>query len=343
MRRLLALGVSAAILAALYATLDSGALTAAFGRADMGWLAVSVLLLAPPLAVTAGRLAILADGRIGPGEALRLTLAAQSLNMVLPSKLGDVAKAWFMATGPEGRPGAVSLVVFEKACDLLALLAWCGLGLATGLIADWPGLGGPVLWLLAAAIVGGTLALGSLLAWPGCSEAVFDLSGRWLPPLLRAKLDGIAAAWRAMQNTAWANRRRALLVIGLSLGIWLLHLVQIWAMTRALAIPPAPVAPLAVGVPAPEALAVPIPLPVVVALAPLAILAGLLPLTFAGIGTRDAAFLVVFAGWMTPGAAAALGLLSILRYAVPALAGLPFVARYLAVARSTDGPAGAAP
>lgn len=343
MRRLLALGISAAILAALYATLDSGALATALGRTDAGWLAVSVLLLVPPLAATAGRLAILAGGRIGRSEALRLTLAAQSLNMVLPSKLGDVAKAWFMATGPEGRAGAVSLVVFEKACDLLALLTWCGLGLIAGLVADWPGLSGLVLWLLAAAIVGGTLALAGLLASPAGAGAVFGLAGRWLPPVPRARLDGLATAWRAMQAAAWANRRRSLLVVGLSLGIWLLHLVQIWAMTRALAVPSAPVAPLAVGVPAPEALAVAIPLPVVMALAPLAILAGLLPLTFAGIGSRDAAFLVVFAGWMTPAAAAALGLLSILRYAVPALAGLPFAARYLAVARSPDGPAGAAP
>jgi hypothetical protein len=50
--------------------------------------------------------------------------------MVLPSKMGDIAKAYFMRDrGHLEGSLALSLVVFEKACDMLSLLLWCVFGL----------------------------------------------------------------------------------------------------------------------------------------------------------------------------------------------------------------------
>ena len=65
------------------------------------------------------------------------------------------------------------------------------------------------------------------------------------------------------------------------------------------------------------------------ALAPLAFLAGLLPLTFAGVGTRDAALIAFYQPYMNAPTAAALGLLCTSRYLLPALGGLPFLGQYL--------------
>jgi uncharacterized membrane protein YbhN (UPF0104 family) len=62
----------------------------------------------------------------------------------------------------------------------------------------------------------------------------------------------------------------------------------------------------------------------------LAILVGLLPFTFAGIGTRDAAIVFFYRSFLSAPVAAALGLLFTLRYLVPALAGLPLLGRYMA-------------
>ena len=70
------------------------------------------------------------------------------------------------------------------------------------------------------------------------------------------------------------------------------------------------------------------------ALAPLAILAGLLPLTFAGIGTRDAALVFLYRPYFDAPTAAALGLLCTARYILPALAGLPFAGKYFARTQS---------
>src|SRR5205085_9916362 len=70
------------------------------------------------------------SGQLGFGEANRLILVASVLNLVLPSKMGDIAKAYFMRDRGQ-LPGslALSLVVFEKACDMLSLLLWCAFGL----------------------------------------------------------------------------------------------------------------------------------------------------------------------------------------------------------------------
>ena len=59
----------------------------------------------------------------------------------------------------------------------------------------------------------------------------------------------------------------------------------------------------------------------------MAIFVGLLPFTFAGVGTRDAAMLYLLGPLVGKGPALALGVFATLRYVVVALAGVPFVLR----------------
>jgi len=59
----------------------------------------------------------------------------------------------------------------------------------------------------------------------------------------------------------------------------------------------------------------------------MAILIGLLPVTFAGIGTRDAAMLYFLGPITGNGVALAIGVFATLRYIVVAAAGLPFIVR----------------
>jgi glycosyltransferase 2 family protein len=61
---------------------------------------------------------------------------------------------------------------------------------------------------------------------------------------------------------------------------------------------------------------------------PLVILAGLAPFTFAGIGTRDAAIVLLIGPLVGADKAAALGVLFWLRYLVPGLVGLPLIPLY---------------
>ncbi len=308
MKKLVSLAASASLLAVIYVRLDTSELSRAIGGADLRWLALAILLFVPIVLVSALRLRTLAPERaaLGIGEASRLIMAAGALNMVLPSKMGDLAKAEFMRReGTLDGAGALVLVVFEKAFDVLALLLWCAFGLlidhrrAFALVAA-------IVALTAAAVV--TVLASRAVAGLAFGGAARVLPARFAPAVERAK-----NAWSEAQSALSGDPARTLRVVALSIGLWSIHLVQIWIFILALG-----------GS---------VPLITEMALAPLAIFAGLVPLTLAGIGTRDAALLLLFSSELGVPRAAALGLLCSLRYLIPALVGLPFAGRYLARAR----------
>lgn len=312
MKRLLALGVSLAILAVIYHRIGTGPLLDAFAATDAAWLTASLGMVVPLTLATAWRLQLLmpAERRLSFAESNRLILAASSLNLVLPSKLGDIAKAYFMARDHGlGQSYSLSLVLFEKASDMLSLLAWCLFGLAL-----YPAKG-PVFWLVTTGVVGLFAALLLFLASHRFTAGLLGGAGRRLPAKAGRKLESLAGRLDELRRHLAASPRLVTRIALVSLGIWLLHLVQTWLFVRALGTW--------------------MPLLDNLALAPLAILAGLVPLTFAGIGTRDAAIILLYGAYLSPAAAAALGVLFTARYLLPALAGLPFVHRYLAAVRPT--------
>jgi uncharacterized protein (TIRG00374 family) len=116
-------------------------------------------------------------------------------------------------------------------------------------------------------------------------------------------------SWSEMHNYFWRDRHNLFLITSTSIFIWFLHLLQIWLFILAL-----------------KAFT---PFIVSLALSPLSILAGLLPLTFAGIGTRDAAIIYFYQDYLNEATGAALGLLCTSRYFLPALIGLPFLGQML--------------
>lgn len=305
MKRLLSLLVSGLILALIYWKIDFAALLQAFQTCNRAWLGVSLAMVVPITLLTAWRLQQLVPaGGLGWGEANRLILAASALNMVLPSKMGDIAKAYFMRDrGHLSGSLALSLVVFEKACDLLSLLLWCAFGLLLYPQKDW------LFWVMGATVVTG-LVLGLLLLGSPQFAGLFFRAGQAIAPKkLRAKLGQLSYSWREMHDYFWQDRARLLTVTATSLFLWFLHLLQIWLFILALN----------AWVPFLSSLA----------LSPLAILAGLMPLTFAGVGTRDAALIAFYAPYFDAATAAALGVLCTSRYLLPALGGLPFLNQYL--------------
>lgn len=319
MRRLVAIAVSAGILAAIYWQIDVASLGLALARSEPMLLGLGLAMVVPLTLLTGWRLSMLAGPRtaLPLGEATRLTLAASVLNMVLPSKLGDIAKAWAISRrGYAAGPVALSLVVLEKGWDTLSLLAWCVLGLAL-----YPQRG-PMLIGLEIAVLVGTIVGALALGWSGAAPLIVHASRRLLPDRIAGRLDPLAAAWVSTVRWFWQDRARAIRQIVLSVFLWFLHLLQIWLFALALRS----------GTPFLANLA----------LAPLAIFAGLLPFTFAGVGTRDAALILLYQPYLTAPAAGALGVLCTLRYLLPALGGLPFLATYTDLVRRARraGPAG---
>jgi uncharacterized protein (TIRG00374 family) len=194
-------------------------------------------------------------------------------------------------------PLTLALVIFEKTADMLSLLFWCALGLLLYSRKD------AIFWTLAAAVVAGLIGGIALLSSQRLADFVFAF------PRKLDKVRPLETGWREMQQFFWSNKQRVVVVSIMSIFIWFLHLLQIWLFIFALRAS----APFLANL----------------GLAPLAILAGLLPLTFAGIGTRDAALIVLYKPYFAAPTAAVLGVLCTARYIIPAIAGLPFLHRYL--------------
>lgn len=315
MKRLISIVVSLLILALIYWKIDFHALVQVFQRSRGLWMVISLGMVVPITLMTAWRLqqlmpqqetAAIARSPLPFWEANRLILLASTLNMVLPSKMGDIAKAYFMRErGHLSGSLSLSLVIFEKACDMLSLLLWCAFGLLLYPQKDW------LFGIMTLCVVGGLVIGGLLLGSMQVAQLFFVSSLTIAPNALKPKLAKLQSAWREMHDYFWRDPLQLAMITGTSIFIWFLHLLQIWLFIVAL-----------------NAWA---PFLANLALSPLAILAGLLPLTFAGVGTRDAALILFYQPYFDAATAAALGVLCTSRYIMPAIAGLPFLGKSLAM------------
>jgi uncharacterized protein (TIRG00374 family) len=305
LKRFISLLISVAILLYLYTQIDVVNLVQVLQDCDRLLLTISLAMVIPITLITAWRLQQLVPQRsLGLLEANRLILGASLLNMVLPSKMGDIAKAYFMAERSNLSGSlALAISIFEKASDLLSLLLWCVFGLILYPAKD------SLFWTMTGGVAPG-LTLGLLLL---CSQKFanlfFNLTINLAPQSLKIKLQKMQTSWSEMHNYFWCDRQNLFLITSTSIFIWFLHLLQIWLFILAL-----------------KAFT---PFIISLALSPLSILAGLLPLTFAGIGTRDAAIIYFYQDYLNEATGAALGLLCTSRYFIPALIGLPFLGQML--------------
>ena len=174
LKKLFSLLVSLGLLALIYWQLSRRGqlheLWRVFRDCDEFWMVSSLAMVVPLTLLTSWRLQQLTprSARLSFAEANRLTLAASTLNLILPSKMGDMVKAWFMKKrGHLEGSLALSLVVFEKTCDMLSLLLWCVLGLLLYPAKD------ALFWTMTA-VVTGALSFGLLLLGGRASPNFFS-------------------------------------------------------------------------------------------------------------------------------------------------------------------------
>ncbi len=275
----------------------AAALGDALARARWALLPVVLALSVVQLMVATHRWRLIVRSMDCPltlGQALRIVLGTWPLAAVTPSRVTDVLRAWPLRDRLP-LPAGIGSVILEKLIDVQSLCILGGLGLAlTGM---WAGAG---------------LALAALLAlWTGMLVAMrFRAMLLALPGIRRArpKLERLYAALDAV-----GSRRRALLTVAASsIASWLLAGAMLVALL--------------------EMMGADVRWDVVLAFWPAAIFVGLLPVSMAGMGTRDAAFVLLlrrFAGGAVDESAV---LAATLAYAVVgtwlwALVGLPFTFR----------------
>jgi glycosyltransferase 2 family protein len=297
--------ISAALLIALYRSIDARQVASSLVQADRLWLTISVAMILPITVLRAVRFLWVAPRGVLPGlaEALRLTLVSSALNVFLPAKSGDLIKSYVVARrSPTSAGVAVSIIVYERLCDFFSLMTWCVIGWLVGRPEGhslpsffWPAVGAVAAFC------------GVLITSDRASQVPRIVAGLALHGPRLQKIRALASGWPDLMVSLRGRRRK---VVPFSLALWLMHLTQIWMFTIALSVE--------------------IPFAVCVSLAAVALMAGQVPLTIAGLGARDVALVVLMAGYMSAESAAALGVLIATRNLLPPLLGVPFIRSYLA-------------
>jgi uncharacterized protein (TIRG00374 family) len=307
---LLSLLVSGGLIYLLYRTLNLRQVGEALLTADRLWLVISIAMILPITALRAIRFFWVAPAGALPGlgEAFRLTLVSAALNVFVPAKAGDLIKSYFVAKRGHTTTGvAIAIIVYERLCDMFGLIFWCLLGWFVGRpeVTSLP----TAFWLL----------LGGLGALCGVLILSETAAGLWRALRMRTIPEGGARArkLRKVRQLAvgWPDllevlRSRRQWIVPFSLLLWFAHLFQIWLFTITLSLH--------------------VPFTVCASLSAIALMAGQLPLTVAGLGTRDVALVVLLAAYVAPESAAAMGVLISTRNFLPPLIGLPFMRPYLA-------------
>ena len=246
--------VSAGLVAFLLSRLDTAQAARLLSEADWRWLVLAGLLTftMPFNSVLRWRgvLRALDTIKLPYLTSLRAVLLANVLNSFLPSKAGDAAKAAYLRR-QGGVTQGLGTVLLERLVDLAIL----------GLLALLGALISGVLW----GYLAGVLLLGGV-GFVFAFVLLLPFEKLPLPSKVISVLDNLRAVFKP-----WIRNRQAMLqtVLG-SLLTWSAGGLTVYALAAAL--------PGSVG------------LGYVYGVFPLAILAGLLPLTVSGIGTRDAAF-----------------------------------------------------
>ena len=306
-RTALTVALSAALLVALLLSVDPPALRAALAAADRGLLAwaaglsLCIHLIVEPLLLW--WILRLMGHRLPPRDVWFMLVAVAPLKLLTPAKSGVLFGAIYLRRR-HGTPTAeaLSAMLVDKAHNAAWMLSVLTLLVLAGFDAAW--LERAPLTALAAAgattlaaLAGAWLLRGRLRSLAGAALAT--------TPRLREKLGQLTAA---LWKLTWSQQLGLFVATGVIVSA---GFVQMYLMLRAAGVA--------------------VPLGTAYLTMPLIVLAGTLPVTAGGVGSREAAILLLFVAWGSPEQLLLAGLLNTgVHYLLPGLLGLPLVPKLLA-------------
>lgn len=300
MRKFIPFFMTLIIFALLLYTIDFKQVTYHIINIDLFYLLVAILLYIPLFFIYGSRwkLLISKNYNISLGKSIKVLLAGAPLNLLTPLKLGDFARAYILKK--EGKlplKKGVSGVLLEKLLDLNFLCFFSIMGVI--LLNVFNNITFFVL------LVSFSILLTSLLF------CIIDFSKIKILKILISKIiknneikKGFAEIPIYFSEIKNDKKLFFNLLIS-SLFIWFINLLQIYFLF------------LSVGYLG--------SIELIFSFVPIAILIGLLPITIGGLGTTQAALVVLFTGFASPALVLSAGILISLRYYFLALLGLPWL------------------
>ena len=151
------------------------------------------------------------------GRLTSALLAGQALNILMPARLGDLARATLAGTGETAY--AVGTLVVEVSLDLMMLAVLVLLLLSQATLPAWWRGSGQALLSTAAVALAAVIALVAARRW--VSRLLERLAGRWRHPLLQRAL-ALAGQLLTSLDTL-GQPARALSALAWSVSIWVLY------------------------------------------------------------------------------------------------------------------------
>lgn len=227
---------------------------------------------------------------------LQQVVGSYSANLLIPGKWGEIVRIPWMKKYPLKVP-VIFMVFLEKGLDTLSVISILFFSLLILLITGFPA---PVPLLPILGISGAIVII--VLAMVVFRDHLSLLTA-WLASFRKRpfKEDGLLQKARLSLEIAGA---KFWTYYGFSFGIWVLQVLQFYFIFLMLGITP--------------------PLAYTFAGSCLALLAGVIPVSIAGMGTRDAVIIGFFQHLAPYELLAGVGILSLLRIILPALVGIPF-------------------
>jgi len=298
-KRFISLFVTLIIFVLIFRSIDFQVFLESLRNLNVGYLiaALSYFLVYPFIGIERWRSMVNIRFSLKFWEAFKIYFIGESLNLALPSKAGDLSKGYFLKkAGVSSFSYGLSTVVFEKLLDLLSL----GFAFIIGFLLIRSG----------GEFIGKTLSIIVLFAAAFILFLLLDKMRFLRVILYKLKLKKILRSFReviSFVRIIKKDHHRILFfsLILVSILFWLGHLFQIWLFFKAVNMD--------------------ITYIQVLFYVPIAIFVALIPITIAGMGTRDAMLIFLLQSFIPRETIVAGGLLMTLRYFVPASFGLLFI------------------
>lgn len=220
--------------------LDLTELQAALLQARLPWLAAALAAVVAVAFIKSARWWFLYPRSFRPASWLStfpVLMTAQMLNVLVPLRLGEIARVGLMLQEHVSAGSTLSTIVVEKSLDLLAVGCLIILILPTAVLPDWfPLSSGMSMGFSGVVLLAALLVIWIGRAWlKGVAGRILGFRG-WLPERWQARLmrlvseilDGLGAL---------TDLSSALPVVALTVGNWLASIFTMIAMLAAFGLP----------------------------------------------------------------------------------------------------------
>ena len=310
LKRLFPIVTTIIIFFVIFRQIDMQAFLDNLRHVRLGYLAAAGIFFVITIIVSVERWRwILIHQNLPFGMGIRIFLAAGGLNSLTPSKMGDLSKAYFLKEeGVTDLKRAGLSVLLEKLLDLSSLCAVFVVGVFLIDRFDF------VIGSLGFFGIVVVIATAFFLSVDHPTNILFTSILNFLTkkPKLARQIKDVQQFVREIKQNRW----RFWAIIFVSILLWVLNIIQIYLFF--------------------EAMNADVPLRAVFGLVPIAIFVGLLPVTLGGMGTRDAALILLFAPYAPAALMVGIGLLYSTRYWILSLVGLPFLMKYLSLLKGAE-------